>query len=361
MDIQVKDLHKYFGQFHAIRGVSFAIQKGKLVGFLGPSGGGKTSILRMIAGLESPSTGDIYLDGKLANATPAQKRKIGFVFQHYALFKHMTVFDNVAYGLKVQKKGKEEIRERVSDLLKLVGLSDTEKKYPHQLSGGQKQRVAFARALAPQPELLLLDEPFAAIDAKIRKELRSWLRELITEIGITSIFVTHDQDEAIEVADEILVIQQGLLEQQGSPYEVYSEPKSSFVARFIGESNPLLNATAWKPFPELQAYSDKGQWKQGTSIFIRPEAIDVRREDTAFARSAGIPGVVRHVHFRGTAWYLEVEVEGACLVAYQDIGEDVLQVGDHVNVLIQRLLVFTPEGNTVLDNRLLHDPMPVYI
>ncbi|GIQ69534.1 ABC transporter ATP-binding protein [Xylanibacillus composti] len=361
MDIQVRGLHKHFGSFHAIRGVSFDIQKGKLVGFLGPSGGGKTSILRMIAGLENPSSGDIYLGGQLANHVPVQKRKIGFVFQHYALFKHMSVYDNVAYGLKVQKKSREEIDERVTYLLKLVGLSGTEKKYPHQLSGGQKQRVAFARALAPQPELLLLDEPFAAIDAKIRKELRSWLRELINEIGITSIFVTHDQDEAIEVADEILVIQQGLLEQQGTPYEVYSKPQSAFVARFIGESNSLPEAPAWKPFPELQHYAEQGRWKRGTSVYIRPEAIEVRRADTEAVRSAGIQGEVRHVHFRGTAWYLEVEVEGARLMAYQDIGQQVFQVGDKVNVLIHRLLVFAPEENTVLDNRLLNDPMPVYI
>lgn len=181
---------------------------------LGPSGGGKTSILRMLAGLESPDTGEIIFHGQTVNNLPPQERGIGFVFQNYALFKHMTVFDNIAFGLKVKKANKTAIRDRVMELVELTGLKGFEKRYPHQLSGGQRQRVAFARALAPEPQLLLLDEPFAAIDAKIRQELRAWLRELIERVGITSIFVTHDQDEAIEVADEIMIINQGRLEQR---------------------------------------------------------------------------------------------------------------------------------------------------
>ncbi len=361
MDIQVKNLHKYFGDFHAIQDVNFHIKKGKLVGFLGPSGGGKTSILRMLAGLETPSSGDIFLGGQFANAIPPQKRNIGFVFQSYALFKHMTVFENIAYGLIVQKRNRQFIRERVSYLLHLVGLAGTDHKYPHQLSGGQKQRVAFARALAPEPELLLLDEPFAAIDAKIRKELRNWLRNLINEIGVTSIFVTHDQDEAIEVADEILIINQGKLEQQGSPYQIYIEPKTSFVAQFIGESNSIIMPVDWHPFPQLHEFTSQGNWKPGVHICIRPESIDVRSVHTEQDPSAGINGVVTHVHFRGNAWYLEVEVGQVRLVAYQAIQQKVFQPGDRVNILIHRLSVFTPNENTVLENQLLEDPLSVHI
>lgn len=208
MHVEVRDLNKHFGDFHAVKDVSFDIAKGHLIGLLGPSGGGKTSILRMLAGLENPGSGEIRFHGKVVNHLPPQERGIGFVFQNYALFKHMTVFENIAFGLKVKKTPKAQIRDRVMELVELTGLKGFEQRYPHQLSGGQRQRVAFARALAPEPQLLLLDEPFAAIDAKIRQELRSWLRELIERVGITSIFVTHDQDEAIEVADEIMIISQ---------------------------------------------------------------------------------------------------------------------------------------------------------
>ncbi|WP_168121285.1 ABC transporter ATP-binding protein [Paenibacillus sp. HB172176] len=361
MDIEVRNLHKKYNQFHAVRGVNFRIAKGRLVGFLGPSGGGKTSILRMLAGLEQPASGEIYLGGVLANSIPVQRRRIGFVFQHYALFKHMTIYDNIAYGLMVQKKSKEEIRLRVNELLKLVGLEGSERKYPHQLSGGQKQRVAFARALAPNPELLLLDEPFAAIDAKIRKELRSWLRDLINELGVTSIFVTHDQDEAIEVADEILVIHQGRLEQQGTPYDVYREPSSAFVARFIGESTQLAEPVQWAAFPELRQFQAGGNWKEGVSAFLRPEAVEVRKSDTEQLPSAGIGGVVKHIHFRGDAWCLEIDAGGTRIIAYSQQGSSDFKVDEVVNVLIRRITVFTPEGSAVLGNQSLEDPMPVFI
>ena len=197
MYVELKDINKTFGDYKASDHVSFGIEKGKLIGLLGPSGSGKTTILRMIAGLEQPDSGEIIIDGKVVNDIPASERGIGFVFQSYALFRYMTVYDNVAFGLKVQKADK-----RVMELIELVGLKGLEKRYPSQLSGGQRQRVAFARALAPNPQLLLLDEPFAAIDAKIRQELRTWLKDMIEQLGITSIFVTHDQDEAIEVADD---------------------------------------------------------------------------------------------------------------------------------------------------------------
>lgn len=201
MYVEMKNIYKQYGDFRASDNVSFGIEKGRLVALLGPSGSGKTTLLRMIAGLETPNAGDIYIDGRRVNDIPASKRGIGFVFQSYALFRYMTVYDNVAFGLELQKVPKAEIKRRVTELLEITGLSGMEKRYPNQLSGGQRQRVAFARALAPNPQVLLLDEPFAAIDAKVRSELRLWLRSMVTKLGITSIFVTHDQDEAVEVAD----------------------------------------------------------------------------------------------------------------------------------------------------------------
>lgn len=203
MYVAMKQIEKHYGDFKASDNVSFSIEKGKLVALLGPSGSGKTTILRMLAGLEYPDSGDIFINHKRMNDVPAAKRGIGFVFQNYALFRYMTVFDNIAFGLTIQKKPAKEIRERVYYLIHWVGLDGMEKRYPNQLSGGQRQRVAFARALAPNPTVLLLDEPFAAIDAKVRQELRNWLKETIHRVGITSIFVTHDQEEAVEVADEI--------------------------------------------------------------------------------------------------------------------------------------------------------------
>ena len=192
MYVEMKNIFKQYGNFRASDNVNFGIEKGKLVALLGPSGSGKTTILRMIAGLETPSFGDIYIDGKRVNDVPANQREIGFVFQNYALFRYMTVYDNIAFGLKLKKVPKDEIKKRVTELLDITGLAGLEKRYPNQLSGGQRQRVAFARALAPNPSVLLLDEPFAAIDAKVRTELRTWLRSMVTRLGITSIFVTHD-------------------------------------------------------------------------------------------------------------------------------------------------------------------------
>ena len=233
MYVELKDINKTFEDYKASNNVNFGIEKGKLIGLLGPSGSGKTTILRMIAGLESPDSGDIFINGIRVNDLAASKRGIGFVFQSYALFRYMTVFDNIAFGLQVQKKSKKEIKERVTEMIELVGLKGMENRYPNALSGGQRQRVAFARALAPNPQLLLLDEPFAAIDAKVRKELRSWLKEMISRVGVTSIFVTHDQDEAIEVADEIIITNKGRIEQVGTPIEIYKHPENAFVAEFI--------------------------------------------------------------------------------------------------------------------------------
>lgn len=229
----MKDINKTFDGFHASRDVSFGIEKGHLAALLGPSGSGKTTILRMIAGLDRPDDGDILVEGKRINEIPGSRRGIGFVFQNYALFRYMTVEKNIAFGLEIQKKSKKEIKERVDELLELTSMKDLGKRYPHQLSGGQRQRVAFARALAPNPHLLLLDEPFAAIDAKVRRELRNWLKEMIGQVGVTNIFVTHDQEEAMEVADTIIVTNEGRVEQIGTPEEICLHPATAFVDEFI--------------------------------------------------------------------------------------------------------------------------------
>lgn len=233
MYLEIKRINKTFDGFQASKEVSFGVEEGKLAALLGPSGSGKTTILRMIAGLDAPDSGDIIIDGARINDVPGSKRGIGFVFQNYALFQYMTVADNIGFGLKVQKKSKKEIQNRIEELLHLISMEDLGKRYPHQLSGGQKQRVAFARSIAPNPKLLLLDEPFAAIDAKIRIELRTWLKGMIKQVGTTSIFVTHDQEEAMEIADKIIIINKGQVEQIGSPEEIYENPQGDFVKEFI--------------------------------------------------------------------------------------------------------------------------------
>lgn len=244
MYVEMKHIEKNYGSFHASRDVSFGVDKGKLVALLGPSGSGKTTILRMLAGLENPNSGDIVIDGKRVNDIPAAKRGIGFVFQNYALFRYMTVFDNVAFGLTIQGMKKADIRERVLEMIDLVGLSGMEGRYPNQLSGGQRQRVAFARALAPHPQVLLLDEPFAAIDAKVRQELRNWLKETIHRVGITSIFVTHDQDEAVEVADEIIITNHGRIEQVGTPFDIYASPRRPLWPNSLGRPSSSTTAAS---------------------------------------------------------------------------------------------------------------------
>ena len=233
MYVEMKHINKTFDGFHASNDVSFGVEKGNLAALLGPSGSGKTTILRMIAGLDKPDSGDILINDVRVNDLPGSKRGIGFVFQNYALFRYMTVADNIAFGLEVQKKGKREIKNRVEELLELISMAELGKRYPHQLSGGQRQRVAFARALEPNPQLLLLDEPFAAIDAKVRRELRTWLKEMIRRVGITSIFVTHDQEEAMEVADTVIITNHGNIEQIGTPDEICLCPQTDFVADFI--------------------------------------------------------------------------------------------------------------------------------
>ena len=239
MSIEVKNVTKKYGDFYALDDVSVSLPTGQLTALLGPSGGGKSTLLRIIAGLDTADAGTVSIEGVDATGLPPQKRNVGFVFQHYAVFKHMTVAKNVAFGLEIRKRPKAEVKQRVEELLELVHLSQFAHRLPSQLSGGQRQRMALARALAVEPSVLLLDEPFGALDAKVRKELRDWLRRLHDEVHVTTVFVTHDQEEAMEVADEIVVVNQGRIEQIGSPDELYDQPANDFVMGFLGQVTRL--------------------------------------------------------------------------------------------------------------------------
>jgi sulfate/thiosulfate transport system ATP-binding protein len=242
MSIAVENVSKRFGEYVALDDVSLEVPDGSLTALLGPSGGGKSTLLRVIAGLESPDAGTVRISGQDATSAPPQRRDVGFVFQHYAAFKHMTVRDNVAFGLKIRKRPKDVVRARVDDLLALVHLEGFADRYPGQLSGGQRQRMALARALAVEPKVLLLDEPFGALDATVRKELRAWLRRLHDEVHVTTIFVTHDQEEAMEVAEQIAVLNEGKVEQVGSPRDLYERPANEFVMTFVGPVSKLGDA-----------------------------------------------------------------------------------------------------------------------
>ncbi|MCD7981423.1 MAG: sulfate ABC transporter ATP-binding protein [Clostridiales bacterium] len=353
MYIELKHINKTFGNFKASDDVSFGIEKGKLVALLGPSGSGKTTILRMIAGLEHQDDGDICIDGKCVNRVPVREREIGFVFQNYALFPYLTVYDNIAYGLKARKKDKAAVRERVTELLELVGLPGLEKRYPSQLSGGQKQRVAFARALAPQPHVLLLDEPFAAIDAKVRKELRSWLKEMIGKIGITSIFVTHDQDEAVEVADEIIVTNLGRVEQVGKPTDIYKHPQTLFVAQFIGESTLLTDYDRIKGF---DIYNGK------RTAIIRPEFVKVIKYGSVKQyESLYAEGVVEQISFGGNCMELLVNVNGIRIKARQSLEEEPFEKGEKVEVIVYRLYVVDENEAHLLQNKGMQEQGMFYI
>jgi len=288
MSIEVKNINKKFGNFTALDNVSLEFPSGELVALLGPSGCGKTTLLRIIAGLETTDSGEVILDGVDASGTHVRDRQVGFVFQHYALFRHMTVFDNVAFGLRVKDKkerlSEKEIAEKVHSLLNLVQLDWLHDRFPAQLSGGQRQRIALARALAVEPKVLLLDEPFGALDAKVRKELRRWLRKLHDELHITSIFVTHDQEEALEVADRVVLMNKGHIEQIGSPDEVYDNPATPFVYGFLGNVN-LFHGRVDGQHIQVGEHSLKSadaNFAEGTSViaFARPHELDIVDKDS---------------------------------------------------------------------------------
>jgi sulfate/thiosulfate transport system ATP-binding protein len=307
MSIQIIGLTKRFGDFTAVDDVSLAVATGELVALLGPSGSGKTTLLRLIAGLEFPEVGRVLFEGVDATLQSSRERHVGFVFQHYALFRHMSVFENVAFGLRVKRRherpGDAEIRERVMRLLELVHLAPLAGQYPAQLSGGQRQRVALARALAIEPKLLLLDEPFGALDAQVRKELRRWLRRLHSELHVTSLFVTHDQEEALELADRVVIMNQGRIEQIGSPGELDEEPASGFVLEFLGHVNRF--AVRWTEHGAvLGAPCGPEQRGRAALAYVRPHELElVAPEDP----SAIAVLVVQHVMTRGGAVRLELE------------------------------------------------------
>ncbi len=290
MGIRVSGVTKRFGSATAVDNLSLDVETNALVALLGPSGCGKSTLLRMIAGLDTPDAGRIWINGEEATGRSVQDRQVGFVFQHFALFKHRTVRDNIGFGLELRGWKKEAIRRRVDELLHLVQLQDYGSRFPSQLSGGQRQRVSLARALAVRPRVLLLDEPFSALDAKVRKELRGWLRNLQEETKVTTVIVTHDQEEAFEVADKIAVINQGRIEQIGTASEIYDHPATPFVMNFVGEVNVLPS--------ELHAFS-------GSDLFVRPHDIELLRD----ANGDSVPAVLRRVTNLGKELVAELQLE----------------------------------------------------
>ncbi|MSU35388.1 MAG: ABC transporter ATP-binding protein [Pedosphaera sp.] len=349
MSIELRNISKRFGDITAVKNISFTVGEGELVGLLGPSGGGKTTVLRMIAGLETPTEGDLFVRGRRMNDVPVQTRNIGFVFQGYALFKTMTVFDNIAFGLKIQKQRPIDITARVEDLVKTLGLEGLERRFPHQLSGGQRQRVAIARALAPKPNVLLLDEPFGAVDAKIRQELREWLVQLHDELNVTTVFVTHDQEEAMEVSNRILIFSRGNLEQLGTPREVYEQPRNEFVARFIGVMN-VLEMTVSGGVARLGGLSfpAHGQSEgQTLRIGFRPYAVQVSSSPSEYRHQA----LLKHTYFLGIMLRLELETPDGLVVRARMSKEDYarlsLQDGMDVSFQIREYRVLAREGENL--------------
>ena len=314
MSIEIRNVSKKFGDFHALRDVSLDIHSGELIALLGPSGCGKTTLLRIIAGLETADAGSILFSGEDTTDVHVRERQVGFVFQHYALFRHMTVFENVAFGLRVkprsQRPGEAQIRQKVLDLLKLVQLDWLADRYPSQLSGGQRQRIALARALAVEPKVLLLDEPFGALDAKVRKELRRWLRRLHDELHVTSIFVTHDQEEALEVADRVVLMNAGNIEQVGSPQEVWDHPASPFVYGFLGDVN-LFHGRAHEGQVQVHGVRidspEHGSAQDAKALaYVRPHDFEIARYISGAAAS-GIVATIGRAIVVGPTARLELE------------------------------------------------------
>ncbi len=322
MAIEAHNVGKHFGEFTALDDVCLRVGDGALTALLGPSGSGKSTLLRIIAGLETPDSGRVVIGEQDVTATPARTRGVGFVFQHYAPFKHMTVHDNVAFGLTVRRRPKAEVKARVQELLTLVRLEGLAERYPSQLSGGQQQRMALARALAPQPKVLLLDEPFGALDAQVRGELREWLRRLHEEIHVTTIFVTHDQEEAMEVAEQIVVMNAGRIEQAGTPHELYESPRNEFVMGFVGPVNRLGDA------------------------FLRPHDIQILPEPDA----TSIEALVRRVVHLGFEVRVELTLPDGRDIWAQVTRENVqqleLEVGQILAVRLPAPRVFAPHSSS---------------
>ncbi len=347
MNIEIANISKRFGNFIALRDVNLKIESGELLALLGPSGSGKTTLLRIIAGLDWADTGDIQFNGVCASHLNVKKRNVGFVFQHYALFRHMTVFENVAFGLRVrprkERKPEEEIKKRVNRLLEFVHIGGLADRYPDQLSGGQRQRVALARALAIEPSVLLLDEPFGALDAKVRKSLRRWLKALHDELHVTSILVTHDQDEALEVANRVVVMGNGRIEQVGTPDEIYDEPANSFVFDFIGESVKVPvtvdSGAVWVGSRKLPANGNLP--KPGPAqLFVRPH-------DLAFGEAATAPlqGAVQSVRRIGATSLADVRLDVGSESHFVEAtipADNPVRPGERVGLTPRRFRIFDP-------------------
>jgi sulfate transport system ATP-binding protein len=349
VDIRIEDIYKEFDRFPALNGVSLDIRSSELIALVGPSGSGKTTLLRLIAGLERPTRGAIYFGDEDASHKSVQERNAGFVFQHYALFRHLTVADNVGFGLKVrrrhQRPSRAEIRRRASELLDLVQLSGLERRFPAQLSGGQRQRVALARALAIDPRVLLLDEPFGALDAKVRKDLRRWLRELHDRTGHTTIFVTHDQEEALELADRVVILNRGRIEQVGTPEEVYGAPCNPFVFDFLGQVNRVAchvdHGRPLVPYAHVEQVSGDVSRDGPAVLYVRPH-------DVILARDPAGPATVRFVGVVGPVARLEIEVAAGGPVVEAEMPLHTyagyrFSAGEHVSVRFRTATLFPEE------------------
>ena len=346
MSIQVQNIHKQFGEFIALNQISLDFPSGALTALLGPSGCGKTTLLRVIAGLETADSGQVILEGEDASGTHVRQRRVGFVFQHYALFRHMTVFENVAFGLRVkprrERPREEEIRARVNRLLELVQLEWFAGRFPSQLSGGQRQRVALARALAVEPRVLLLDEPFGALDAQVRKELRRWLRHLHDELHITSIFVTHDQEEALEVADRVVLMNRGRVEQVGTPTEVYEHPATPFVYGFLGSVNTFhgrIEGAKLRVGEEILSHDQEPSAGSGEAVaFARPHELSIVTDP---ASTEGVSATVERILAFGASIRVELESHATQANGATSAPYEVVMTRDELNALDLK------EGQTV--------------
>lgn len=368
MSISLNNIDKTFGTFPAVRGVNLEIKSGELVALLGPSGSGKSTLLRIIAGLEQPDSNadappHVLFDGESVAHRHVRHRGVGFVFQHYSLFRHMTVYENIAFGLRVRPRRTRpsgaEIRRRVEELLDLIQLQSLTKRYPHQLSGGQRQRVALARALAVEPAVLLLDEPFGALDARVRQDLRRWLRRLHDEIHVTSVFVTHDQDEALEISDRVVVMNNGRIEQAGTPEEIFHHPRTPFVTSFIGTTNRFqgrvnesgaqfgdihLDRTYLPGSPDGESGNEiAGSWRSGTALelFVRPHEIDLRDKPGDLP---GVPAVVERIRPAGAVVRISLITEGGeyltAEIPCDQFDRDACRCGQRVFALFRKTRVF---------------------
>jgi len=350
MSILVKDVSKRFGSFVALDRVSVEARQGGLLALLGPSGSGKTTLLRIIAGLETPDTGSVFYRDEEVTRRPARDRNVGFVFQHYALFRHLDVFENIGFGLRVRRWPQARVQDRVRELLRLIRLEGLERRYPSQLSGGQRQRVALARALAAEPRVLLLDEPFGALDARVRQELRDWLRRLHDEIHVTSIFVTHDQEEAFAVADQVVVLRAGRIEQTGTPREVFEHPANAFVMDFLGNVNVFhghvqegvatLNGlrVSWPHYPHTD--------RRPASLYVRPHELEIERRSDD--RASSLQATVVHVNPIGAVTKVQLRAEDNVSAVLVELSPERsvelnLQAGEVVFVVPRKVRVFVPD------------------